>query len=222
MATVFHPGVNHGHAASGRWSDVQANPNSSFTLNRLCPRMGPKELVGIAMMKEFRDKPNALEHLNWYLVNGRGADFSEDDNIKKWLEQDAGIQTAIRALIPPRQTVGKFATHFKVEQDDYDNQDFRFAFGAIDWLDFEVDFDAGTIHVWFQDRYEWHPVYPGLYTKFSDDDPRETNCVHAALVELKSTGSADFWMKGEATVPLSVILKGRARTRPSDSEFSIF
>lgn len=34
---------------------------------------------------------------------------------------------------------------------------------------------------------------------------RDTNCVHAALVELRSSGAADVWMKGEATVPLSVI-----------------
>jgi hypothetical protein len=38
------------------------------------------------------------------------------------------------------------------------------------------------------------------------DAVRPTNCVHAALVELKSGGGAkDYWMKGEATVPLSVI-----------------
>jgi hypothetical protein len=180
--------------------------------------MSPRELDGAAIAKKFGDKPIALDHLNWYLVNGRGADFSEDDNIKKMLEQDAGIQTAIRALIPPGRTSGKFATHFKVEQQDYDLEDFQYAFGAIDWLDFEVDFDAGTIHAWFQDRYEWHPVYPGLYTKFSDDVARETNCVHAAMVELKSTGSADFWMKGEATVPLSVLVTGRARTDRGYSE----
>jgi hypothetical protein len=212
MVTVFHPGINHSHSASGRWSDVQANPNSSFVLNHLCPRMSPRELVGVAIAQKFGDKPIALDHLNWYLVNGRGADFSEDDNIKKMLEQDAGVQTAIRALIPPGRTSGKFTTHFKLEQQDYHLEDFQFAFGAIDWLDFEVDFDAGTIHAWFQDRYEWHPVYPGLYTKFSDDVARETNCIHAAMVELKSTGSADFWMIGEATVPLRVIVTGRART----------
>ena len=27
-STVFHPGVNHAHSPSGRWADVQANPNS--------------------------------------------------------------------------------------------------------------------------------------------------------------------------------------------------
>jgi hypothetical protein len=29
---------------------------------------------------------------------------------------------------------------------------------------------------------------------------------HAAFVELKSSGAKDYWMKGEATVPLSVIV----------------
>ena len=33
---------------------------------------------------------------------------------------------------------------------------------------------------------------------------RDTNCVHAALVELKSQGAADFWMIGEATFPLTL------------------
>ena len=108
----------------------------------------------------------------------------------------------------PWPTTGKWATDFKVEQSDYVDQDLRFAFGAIDRLDIEVDFDAKTITGWFQDRYEWHPVYAGLYKKWSDDDARETNCVHAALVELQSGTAADYWMKGEATVPLSVLSAG--------------
>jgi hypothetical protein len=98
--------------------------------------------------------------------------------------------------------------HFPFLQSDYVNQDLRFAFGAIDRLDFEVDLASGTVHAWFQDRYEWHPVYP-FYKQFADDTfggfARETNCVHAALVELKSTSARDFWMKGEATVPLSAL-----------------
>ena len=72
-------------------------------------------------------------------------------------------------------------------------------------FDFEMDFDAGTVHVWFQDRYEWHPFYPALYPVKAGDVARPTNCLHAAMVELKSSGAADFWMKGEATVPLNVI-----------------
>jgi hypothetical protein len=70
------------------------------------------------------------------------------------------------------------------------------------------------MHVWFQDFYEWHPVYP-FYTFMAGDVVRETNCVHAALVELKSSGAADFWMKGEATVPVSVITAGAAKSKSS-------
>jgi hypothetical protein len=204
--TVFHPGVNHAHSPSRRWSDVQASPNSSFELNFLCPRLTPRQLVDVAIVAKFRDKPIALAHLNWYISTGRGTDFAEDAHIRTMLAGDIGVQGAIRRMIPPGRTSGIFTTSLKIEQSDYANQDLRFAFGAIDQLDVEVDFGAGTVHAWFQDRYEWHPFYTGLYTAFPDDGARDTNCLHAALVELKSTGAADFWMKGEATVPLSLIV----------------
>lgn len=211
-ATVFHPGVDHGHTPSGRWADVQANPNSpgaSLQLLAACKMMSPRELVNTAIFVEFRDKPIALAHLNWYLTTGRGLDFSENANIDSMLRTDRGVQAAITSRIGGR-TTGTFTTSFKLEQSDYFNQDFRFAFGAIDQLDVEVDFTKATVHVWFQDRYEWHPVYPGLYASLPGDSPRETNCVHAALVELKAHGAADFWMKGEATVPLAGVVVARS------------
>jgi hypothetical protein len=207
MATTFHPGVAHGHTPSGRWADVQANPNSSMELNLLCPRFSPKGLVDVAIIAKFGAKPIALAHLRYYLA-GTKKDFDENANIDLWLRRDKGIQSTLASHIPATG-IGKFSDSFKVEQSDYDDQDFRFAFGAIDILDFEVDYSAATVHVWFQDFYEWHPFYPGLYTALPDDGARPTNCVHAALVELKSSGAADFWMKGEATVPLSVIIPGK-------------
>jgi hypothetical protein len=217
--TVFHPGVNHGHSPSGRWADVQANPNSpgaSFFLIRACKMMQPRALVDTAIVVKFRDKPIALQHLNWYLSTGKGADFVEDTNIAAMLRRDTGVQAAIAAQIPAGTSSGVVTGAFKLNQSDYVDQDFRFAFGAIDELDFEADFGAGTLHVWFQDRYEWHPFYPKLYTVFPDDGPRETNCVHAALVELKSSGAADFWMKGEATVPLSLVVTPPPSSGKSD------
>jgi hypothetical protein len=207
---IFHPGVDHKHRPSGKWSIVQASPNSpgaGIQLIAACKIMSPQQLVDTAIFVEFRSKPIALAHLNWYLTTGKGRDFVEDANIKLMLETDIGVQVQITSRLPASQTTGKFADSFKVEQYMYTNQDLRFAFGAIDILDFEVDYDAGTIQAWFQDRYEWHPVYPGLYTALAGDVARETNCVHAALVELQSSGAADFWMKGEATVPLSMVIK---------------
>jgi hypothetical protein len=216
MCPVYHPGVNHGHKPSGKWSDIQDNPNSSFLVNRVCKHWSPRSVIDIAVWKEFTDKPIATEHLQWYLFKGKGTDFVEDKYIEKMLRTDQGVQSAIVSHAPATSG-GKFASFFKLEQSDYDDEDFQYAFGAIDRLDFEVDYAADTLHAWFQDRYEWHPYYPGIYDVQPDDAPggvvRETNCVHAAMVELKSVGAADFWMKGEATVPWSVVKKGAASGR---------
>jgi hypothetical protein len=124
--------------------------------------------------------------LNWYLRDGKGSDFVEDDNIKDWLKRDSGIRRRLKLEIfgsgrgNPR-TEG----HFSFPQVDYaqdaDGQDFRFAFGRIDQVDFEVDLSQDTVRVWFQDRYEWHPFYPGLYSVKTGDKARVDNCVHAAF-----------------------------------------
>jgi hypothetical protein len=190
---------------SGHWTDVQAAPNSGFAEGLICSHLSPAGVVGAAIADEFSDKPIALRHLLWYLGAGGGADLVEDANLESMLRTDSGVQALLNARIPTGRAGGTASAHFKIEQNDYVNQDFRFAFGAIDRLDFEADFIAGTLHAWFQDRYEWHPVYP-FYTAMAGDAVRSTNCVHAALVELKIGGVAkDYWMKGEATVPLSAV-----------------
>ena len=207
--TVFTPGVMHDHKPSGHWADVQKDPNSGFLENRVCARYSPSEVIRIAIIAEFSDKPLALRHLMWYLNAGKGADFVEDANLEALLRIDRGVQALLANKIPASAPAGgKLVGHMKIEQTDYQDQDFRYSFGAIDRLDYEVDYAAGTVHAWFQDRYEWHPVYPGLYTKSSDDVPRETNCVHAALVEEKANGARDYWMKGETTIPLAVLRGG--------------
>jgi hypothetical protein len=217
MCPVYNPGVNHGHKPSGRWSEIQDNPNSSIKVGFVCKHWSPRKVVDIAIFEEFRDKPIASEHLEWYLSKGKGADFVEDKYIEKMLRTDRGVQGAIMARVPGGSASGKFSGHFKLEQSDYDIEDFQYAFGAIDRLDFEADFAADTLHAWFMDRYEWHPYYPGIYDVQPDDGARETNCVHAAMVELKSVGAADFWMKGEATIPFSVVKAGAARGRSSST-----
>lgn len=213
MSPIYNPGINHAHAPSGRWSDIQRAPNSALHINAICSQFSPRRVVEIALLAEFRDKPIARAHLEWYLSTGKGRDFFENANIERMLRGDGGVQRAIAARIPPGRASGTMSGFLKIEQSDYQDQDLRFAFGAIDRLDFEVDFVAGALHAWFQDRYEWHPYYPGIYSAFPDDAARETNCVHAALVELKSAGAADFWMKGEATVPLSVVTSAATSPR---------
>jgi hypothetical protein len=208
MSTVFHEGVNHGHKPSGRWSEVQKNPNSPaapFLLETLCKNLEPASLVWTAKQRIW-DNPLARTHIDWYL-KGTGADFVEDTALKIVLEKDNGVRSAIARRLPPGKSSGTVTDWFKLEQKHYGLDDARTAWGAIDRLDFEADFDAGTLHVWFKDRYEWHPFYPALYDVKADDAPaRETNCLHAAFVEMKSQGAADFWMVGEATVPLKGIV----------------
>lgn len=206
----FTPGVNHNHAPSGQYAKVQANPNNAPSiegkvLEIACPFTDEIGLVNLAKRTTFGDKPIALKHLDFYLTDGKGADFNEDANIKDWLTRDSGIRARLKKEIfpPGRKPVGQ--GHFEFDQGEYAVEDFRFAFGGIDRVDFEVDFSQDTVRVFFQDRYEWHPVYP-FYSKFADDVLRPTNCLHAALVELKSKGAADFWMKGEAEVSLSSII----------------
>jgi hypothetical protein len=53
-----------------------------------------------------------------------------------------------------------------------------------------------------------------------DSDPpgRVTNCVHLAAVEMKSSGAADYWMRGHATVPLSLFTRPAPTPDPDDSD----
>jgi hypothetical protein len=130
------------------------------------------------------------------------------------LEQDDGIQGSLRRVLAGKS--GRVRGFRRIAQSDYSQsvtgQDLRFAFGAIDRFDFVADFKAGTFQGWFQDCYEWHPYYPGIYSVKGGDGARSDNCVHAALVELKLGTARDFWMKGQATVDLAKVM-----TPPSSS-----
>ena len=195
--TTFTPGVAHNHQPSGRWSAVQSHPNSRFLISWVCSNSSPRMVADTAIDWEFGDKPTALRHLRWYLFGG-GADFPENDNFARFVRTSEHFR---RNFAVVRR--GRIRDSMQVPQAFFgpSDEDFRFSFGAIDRMDFEVDEVAGTVHLWFKDRYEFHPVYP-FYTRFTDDEVRETNCVHAAMVELKAEGAADFWMIGETTVPL--------------------
>ena len=93
----FVPGVNHAHRPSGRYKDVQANPNSSFLLELACPFLSEQGLMDLAKKQELSDKPIARRHLDFYLKDGHGADFIEDANIKDWLARDCRDQRSPEA-----------------------------------------------------------------------------------------------------------------------------
>jgi hypothetical protein len=203
--------VPHDHRPTGRWRELLSqieqptDTSAGKALFALCATGAePITFVNAAKMSEFRDKPIALRHLDWYLRDGRGQDFDEDEIIAGWVKADGGLRRKVVGIIA-RNTAFRtgFSDFFSFDQTEYESQDHRFAFGTLDRIDIDVDWTARTVKLWFKDSYEWHPVCPGFYHKHPDDVVRETNSLHAALVELKSQGAADFWMIGEATLPMS-------------------
>jgi hypothetical protein len=202
--TVFTPGDSHNHQPTGRWAEIQENPNSEGPLNAVAKISDPREVMAAAGLYALRDKPLAAMHIQWY-YSGGGKDYVEDKHLEAMLRSDAKVQAKILKQLPGNLSSGTFSGYVAITQDDYEDEDFQFAFGQIDRLDFEVDFGAGTLHAWFMDRYEWHPYYPSIYKQMDGDYWRPTNAVHAAAVELKAEGARDFWMKGEVTIPFEAI-----------------
>lgn len=216
-STTFHPGVNHAHGPTGRWADVQKGSGTQCSTLRsralrrptkipgiaeamavecACANLSPRNVARVVRNTIMAVLPLARKHLDHY-IDGSGADLKEDlaDVIRRDRKVRAKLAAAVRS-----HSVG----HFKVNQSDYAVKDFQFAFGAIDRLDYEVDRTRGIVHVWFKDRYEWHPVGFG-YKLLPGDVRRSSNCVHAAMVELKRSGAKDYWMVGDARIPLAAL-----------------
>lgn len=230
----FRRGIDHNHQPAHKWSEIQKNPNNlkngsssdivADMATRLCKNHPtPEESVeetmeGVTSGFFWGTKPLAKKHVQWYL-DGSGADFIEDANITEWLRIDPGIRSRLRQEIFPKKNVINADGHFTFDSTAYGHgnlaQDFHLAFGAIDRVDFEVDFGLEIVRVWFQDRYEWHPYYPGIYQvkkgnkEFpkSGDTHRATNSIHAAMVEMKDRQDGkpkakDYWMIGVGEIKL--------------------
>jgi len=207
----FHELPPHGHRPCDRWSEIQADPQSSKDINIICSTNTPQEVMEKAKLAfALKNCQRAIEHLDWYLSKGHGNDFQEDDNIQSWLKTDANIRARLKSEIFPSGKKPKTEGHFMFKREEFDTtktEDFALSFGQIDRVDFSVDLGDATLRVWFKDRYEFHPCYPGLYSKMADDFVRGDNCIHAAAVEMKRRGAADYWMVGEAETPLDLLSK---------------
>jgi hypothetical protein len=204
-ATIFHPGVAHNHKPTHNWPAIAreserkcGTSSEKSAIECVCAHTSAREALEAArfVMITLRGLTLADQHLDHYLYGG-GADYKED--LEAVIRQDEKVRAVLQAAIKKQGRRG----HVRIEQDNYANEDFKFAFGAIDRLDFEViggtkkgaTATTAQVHVWFKDRYEWHP----------EDTRRPSNCVHKAAVELKDEGAQDYWMVGEATVPLGWI-----------------
>jgi peptidoglycan hydrolase-like protein with peptidoglycan-binding domain len=230
----FVEGSQHNHKAAHRWQEIRKHPGNlhgskdseietiAVESERLCkdsatPEKFVHELTEGKFAPVWGGKPVAKKHLDWYL-DGSGADFLEDGNISAWLRRDTGILSRLRSeIFPPNKKI-QLQGHFTFVQESYSKaaEDFQLAFGTIDRVDFEVDMAQNVVRVWFQDRYEWHPFYPGMYDvqlgtpeyPHAGDGRRPSNCIHAAMVEMKDRKDGkpkarDFWMKGLGEIDLA-------------------
>lgn len=218
---LFTRGDEHNHKPTGRWAEVQKDiipkcgklfnqiirdPAKMLTLPRekafhcVCAAgaIGGPSIVAKSALNFFRllRLPTATKHLEHYLA---GSGTTINVNLEEIIRRDSKFRVKLASHIKKSRK-----GFLRIEQRDYSVEDYILALGAIDRLDYEVDAKSGSVHVWFFDRYEWHPVGYG-YRRCKGDYLRPSNCIHAAMVEMKSSGAADFWMMGEADIPLSLL-----------------
>jgi hypothetical protein len=139
--------------------------------------------------------PLALE-LYQHFLDGSGAKWTID--VADMLKRDAGVRQKIHTAMKSGALTGTT----RLEQSDYQVEDFRFAFGAIDCVQWVVALpprskrqDTTPVKIAMLDYYEFHPGRPGV-----------SQCAHAACVELVARGSAkNFWTRGDTTVPWGLL-----------------
>lgn len=216
---IFHPSDQHHHLPvqePGEWNKVceeaEKDPDLGLTLKGLARnKASPETVVAFARVGALIAKPMAHKHFEHYL-NGAGATVNEDENIKNWIRGDTNARTVIAKEIgnKRRNNESNVRVMFKFEQGMFGDGDAQSSFGAIDKLEAAADFVMGTVEVWFEDTYEWHPPY-SQYTKpqrcpdiGTPGAKRETNFGHAALVQMKTRGAKDFQMRGRASFPMNI------------------
>jgi hypothetical protein len=215
---VFTPGDAHNHQPCGRWAEIQQRPVTvDLRVDQICRYGSPAAVVKRA--RQFLSgNLLAIEHLNHYL-SGSGRDMIEDEHFAAMLRSDAGVRARLAAQLKAPSAGDRLARGWiMLEQKHYANEDFLYSFGGIDRLDYELDQTGKSVRVWFQDRYEWHPVYEGFYDRQPGDVIRDNNCLHAAMVEMKLEGAADFWMKGKAVISLDTLPAPDAEAPSSRTE----
>ncbi len=212
----------HNHPALGNWAAVQANASAVCSAGSVklplpipipvpvstraraecaCSIMSPLKVLDLAKAIRMRGKPLAKKHLEHY-ISGGGADYIEHTNLDNLMKTDAGARGVVAGAVSKADRGQVF-----IQQHHYSDQNFRLAFGGIDRVDYKVDKAKANVDVWFKDRYDFHPAGFGHTNKGAGDyapPGRVSNCVHLAAVEAKSSGAADYWMIGHATLPLSL------------------
>lgn len=222
---TFHPTVEHHHEPvqePGEWNDVckeaAKDANLGFTLRKLAENNASPETVSKAARVSLfgvRTEHLALAHFDHYL-SGRGGMVNEDKNLKNWVEGSSHTRGVIAKRIKQNRRANETTVEFFFEYNAtmYDDEDVKDSWGTIDRLDVFADFMRGTVELWFEDTYEWHPTYSQYTRPFKCPNTnaektvqRNTLFLHAAMVQMKTRGARDFKMRGNATFPMTLFVE---------------
>lgn len=213
---------HHHEPAEGNWAKIQQISKEKcddtyleskyLTAECLCANNSPAEIMETILGTQMYFMPIAQEHLRYYM-SGKGGIYNENKNLKDLIENDDKVKQLFGNSMGGRINAGVNEGHFMIEQGHYGLQDYRYAFGGIDRVDWMYDPGTKQVMIWFKDPYDFHPYYKDIYKDLGTGDrftqgPRSTNCIHAAAVELlksgdEDTGAAIFIMRGEATFDIT-------------------
>ena len=210
-----HPTIAHRHQPvrePDQWDKTCEEASKDtvliFTLKRLADIGASPETVSAAARIGLAGEPMAIKHFDHYL-SGHGATVNEDANIEDWIKSDDIARSFIAKEIRKARQGSQTNVHtvFEFNQVHYNRDNHRDSYGTIDNLEVNADFVMGQVEIWFEDTYEWHPTY-SLYTNPVCNDPlkstRNTVYLHAAMVQMKTRGAADYQMRGRATFDMKI------------------
>ena len=216
--------VHHHEPVSEADPDVWANvckeaakdPNLIFTLKRLAENNASPETVSaaarISLHGPLGGEPTAIAHFDHYL-SGKGGTVNDDKVLKDWVEGSSHTRGVIAKRIKQRRGPGEATAEFDFEYNStmYDDENIQDSFGTIDTLNVFADFIKGTVELWFEDSYEWHPTYSQYTqpakcpnTNAAGQVHRVTGFLHAAMVQMKKRGARDFLMRANATFAMKI------------------
>ena len=196
--------------------EAAKDPNLIFTLKKLAENSASPETVStmarVSLFGLLGGEPTAIAHFDHYL-SGKGGIVNDDKVLKDWVEGSRHTRGIIAKKIKENKRLGDVNAEFNFEYNAkmYDDEDIKDSFGTIDKLNVFADFIKGTVELWFEDSYEWHPTYSQYTRPFKCPNTnatglveRDTIFLHAAMVQMKKRGARDYLMRGNAAYAMKI------------------
>jgi hypothetical protein len=159
---------------------------------------GPPQVAAYAAMARVEAAGPLAGRLYAHFLGGSGSEMPIE--VADMIARDSGVRAKITQAMRSGRTTGTM----NLAQSNYAVEEFQFAYGEIDCVQWSVVPPVGRhwrtngatrVEISMLDYYEFHPGRPGI-----------SQCAHAACVELVARGSAkNFWTRGAATVTLAAL-----------------